>query len=582
MQMLRFEVLLHVLPLCKALSVGFASRPQLWRPPVLLTASVGAPAADTLLRQLFADAGEATTVDASAVAAACAADVEWVDMGLPQPLRGRDAVQAHLASLHPAGSKLFIERLSDGARSGGMCWHREAEGVEGQQGLRGITYVELDEHGAISFVQEGYEPLFKLGKLLETIFKLVKPKGQAVDAKGYEQATPTDAEGIVRYLWYVAYPGGAEPAEALRFFAADCVYEDLNYQEPFVGEAQISEYFDLLPEIPNVVFVPGRISEGRRGCTFTWSVTVNGQDGPAGISFKEVDGDGKVAFNRDIPAPAWPRPVGRLAARLRPRLRTFRGRRSAAPRMGAGSAGDGAEALSVVETLKTRPTRSAMAATWVLFSLYVALASPGSFDLSPDSLDNQLIANSIADPSSLNPIFFFVFNALGLIPLINAALLLPGARDQPLPAAQFLAVSWVFGFGAIGPYLALRQPRPAVARDDLGFIARYVTEARLFGAVVLGLSLVLIATSLEPSAVAAAAAEFGALFATSKLVHVSTLDFAILCCFAFEPIREDMARRGWWGDSAAGNNLGRLLAFSAVPLVGPAAYLLLRPPLPEP
>jgi hypothetical protein len=415
MQMLRFEVLLHVLPLCKALSVGFASRPQLWRPPVLLTASVGAPAADTLLRQLFADAGEATTVDASAVAAACAADVEWVDMGLPQPLRGRDAVQAHLASLHPAGSKLFIERLSDGARSGGMCWHREAEGVEGQQGLRGITYVELDEHGAISFVQEGYEPLFKLGKLLETIFKLVKPKGQAVDAKGYEQATPTDAEGIVRYLWYVAYPGGAEPAEALRFFAADCVYEDLNYQEPFVGEAQISEYFDLLPEIPNVVFVPGRISEGRRGCTFTWSVTVNGQDGPAGISFKEVDGDGKVAFNRDIPAPAWPRPVGRLAARLRPRLRTFRGRRSAAPRMGAGSAGDGAEALSVVETLKTRPTRSAMAATWVLFSLYVALASPGSFDLSPDSLDNQLIANSIADPSSLNPIFFFVFNALGLI-----------------------------------------------------------------------------------------------------------------------------------------------------------------------
>ena len=38
---------------------------------------------------------------------------------------------------------------------------------------------------------------------------------------------------------------------------------------------------------------------------------------------------------------------------------------------------------------------------------------------------------SFDDPSSLNPIFFAVFNALGVIPAINAALLFPGSKDLP-------------------------------------------------------------------------------------------------------------------------------------------------------
>ena len=40
----------------------------------------------------------------------------------------------------------------------------------------------------------------------------------------YERANPNTAEGIVRYLWEVAYPGGASPTEALAFFAQDCLY----------------------------------------------------------------------------------------------------------------------------------------------------------------------------------------------------------------------------------------------------------------------------------------------------------------------------------------------------------------------
>ena len=40
-----------------------------------------------------------------------------------------------------------------------------------------------------------------------------------------------------------------------------------------------------------------------------------------------------------------------------------------------------------------------------------------------------------------------------------------------------------------------------------------------------------------------------------------------------EPMSEDMQRRGWQGPSA--------VTFCAIPLFGPIAYLLLRPPLPK-
>ena len=233
--------------------------------------------------------------------------------------------------------------------------------------------------------------------------------------------------------------------------------------------------------------------------------------------------------------------------------------------------------------LTTRPARAAMAATWIGFSVYVAAFSPGSFDVSPDSFDNRLIADAIADPSSLNPIFFAIFNALGLMPAVNTALLFPGSRDQsPLPTAPFVVASYALGYGAVGPYLALREPRPApIARSELGFFTRYVTESRLYGVGLVAGALVL-AKILADGSGADSVAAFGELFATSKLVHVSTIDLAVLSTFAFEPIREDMARRGWWDEgSPTDAQRNRLLAFCAVPVLGPSLYVALRPPLQE-
>ena len=84
-------------------------------------------------------------------------------------------------------------------------------------------------------MQEGAEPLFKLDKILEAVLqatnKAVKEGDKEDDSAltrappSYERANPKTASGIVKYLWEVAYPGGATPTEALAFFADDIVYE---------------------------------------------------------------------------------------------------------------------------------------------------------------------------------------------------------------------------------------------------------------------------------------------------------------------------------------------------------------------
>ena len=189
-------------------------------------------------------------------------------MDLAEPVKGRDAVQALLEDKFPAGSKLIVERLSDGTASGGFTWHREAEGEEGS-GLRGVTYVELDADGKICYVQEGAEPLFKLDKILEAVLEATNkaakenpPDGAAEKPPpSYERASPKTASGIAKYLWEVAYPGGATPTEALDFFAEDILYEDFNYYEPFEGFGAVSAYIGLLDAFPNFVFIPERISE---------------------------------------------------------------------------------------------------------------------------------------------------------------------------------------------------------------------------------------------------------------------------------------------------------------------------------
>ena len=91
-----------------------------------------------------------------------------------------------------------------------------------------------------------------------------------------------------------------------------------------------------------------------------------------------------------------------------------------------------------MNVITERPARAALAAAYVGFAGAIA-TFPGEFN---NPADIQLIQDALNDPTSMNPVFFFVFNSLGLIPAVNAAVLLPGAKDQtPIPAAPFVASS---------------------------------------------------------------------------------------------------------------------------------------------
>lgn len=268
-------------------------------------------------------------IDSKAIGAACADSIKWEDMASGDYF-GPAQVQAMMASKFPEGSRLVVERIAGNATTGGFTWRRQAVGDSSQYGLRGTTYLRLDDDGRLAYVREGSEPIVKPGELTERLLKAVTANVEpSTEKPTYTPAQPTTAKDIVEYLWLEAYPKGAKPDVALDLFARDIRYEDFNYPRPFLGKDQVKEFVEAF-DIPGISFVPLEISGGANACCFTWKVTINEQDGPSGISFYQVDDQGKVAYIRDIPA-VKPAPLQRLAALLNPKLCVFKPRPAEAP-----------------------------------------------------------------------------------------------------------------------------------------------------------------------------------------------------------------------------------------------------------
>jgi len=132
-------------------------------PPVSLSAAA-ATSCEALLRSTFEG-----IVDADAVASACASDVEWDDMSAGGPVSGPAAVRSLIAAKYPRGTRLVLDRVSDGRTSGGFVFHREAEDRPGAVGLRGTLFAELDAAGLLRYVREGCEPIIKPGEATEVL-----------------------------------------------------------------------------------------------------------------------------------------------------------------------------------------------------------------------------------------------------------------------------------------------------------------------------------------------------------------------------------------------------------------------------
>ena len=110
--------------------------------------------------------------------------------------------------------------------------------------------------------------------------------------------------------------------------------------------------------------------------------------------------------------------------------------------------------------LQGSPTRAAMAAVYLAALTYVIGFAPQG---SPE--DTIRIVTECLDLDAPPSLFFVVFNALGVVPALYAAVLLPGANDQaPVPPAT-IATAFFAGYGGLGPYLALRRPRYEIGID---------------------------------------------------------------------------------------------------------------------
>lgn len=264
-------------------------------------------------------------VNSNRIASACSEDVSWEDMRMKKPATGKDDVYKLVQNQWPQGTTMTVDKMSDGAKSAGFTWTRMCNG---KLGLRGTTFIKLNDEGKIECVKELAEPLYKPGdmmlKLLQAATKNV-PRREKNPT--FEEETPTACAEIVDYIWNRAYPKDADVDEALKFYSPDIVYQDFNYPQPIVGLADVETFCREWGDFPGIEFHIQDLSEGEKACCFIWRVKVNGHEGPQGISFYETDGQGKITYIRDTPAPSF-RPIfGTLARLLRPKLRTFRSRK---------------------------------------------------------------------------------------------------------------------------------------------------------------------------------------------------------------------------------------------------------------
>ncbi|HEY9644238.1 MAG TPA: DUF2834 domain-containing protein [Coleofasciculaceae cyanobacterium] len=203
----------------------------------------------------------------------------------------------------------------------------------------------------------------------------------------------------------------------------------------------------------------------------------------------------------------------------------------------------------------------ALGTLWAGFVLYAFLLAP------PDRPDTfQLIQNlSTGNVAGINPLIVALFNIMGVMPLLYACVLFLDGRGQKLRAWPFSLASFAVGAFALLPYLTLRQPHPTFVGAKQGWLR--ITDSRWFGGLVALGAIALLIYGLTQGDWH----DFVTQWQTSRFIHVMSLDFCLLCLLFPVLLGDDMARRGL-------SDPRIFWAVALLPLLGPLAYVTLRPP----
>ena len=304
----------------------------------------------------FVPCAIAVQAGARAFADVCAANAVYEDCYMPQPITGPTAIREHM--LFKVGQRkgkddagFRIDMISDGDSACGFAWTWTCGDEEG---LRGTTFVELNDAGEIQFVREIPEPLFKPGDATKDLLQAVTAGIEPTPKPDFESQTPTTASGIARYLYEEVQGGSVD--EAMRFFGPDVEYRDFNYEEMLNGKEEVRGFIEDF-SFPGITFRPQRFDDGVLSCCFCWEVVI--ADAPEtikGMSLYRID-PGEfleilffsissliyisqydrifstiiaetrlINYVRDVPESAVKPPIlGKLARDLRPGLGVFAG-----------------------------------------------------------------------------------------------------------------------------------------------------------------------------------------------------------------------------------------------------------------
>lgn len=201
---------------------------------------------------------------------------------------------------------------------------------------------------------------------------------------------------------------------------------------------------------------------------------------------------------------------------------------------------------------------------WAGFLLYAFLFAPPN---QPDTL-NLIKDLSTGQWDGINPLVVAVFNILGIVPLLYASVMLLDGRGQKVPALPFAAFSFGVGAFSILPYLALRRSNPTF-QGQKNWLLKLLDSRITGGFIALGAIGLLLYGILGGDW-----GDFVRQWQTSRFVHVMSLDFCLLCLLFPILLPDDMARRGL-------TDRRIFWAVSLLPLLGPLAYITLRPPIRE-
>jgi hypothetical protein len=201
---------------------------------------------------------------------------------------------------------------------------------------------------------------------------------------------------------------------------------------------------------------------------------------------------------------------------------------------------------------------------WAGFIAYVLLLAPPLHLQETLTLLKNLLTLQWA---SINPIILSLFALIGIWLQIYSSLLFIDGRMQWLPFWPFAFAS--VGAGVIGllPYLALREPNQEFSGQKDAFLK--LLDSRAFGVVLSLTTIGLLAYGLFGDW-----GDFRQQFSSDRFINGMSLAFCLFCLLFAACLGDDMARRGL-------NNPQIFWSVSLLPLLGPLAYLCLRPPLPE-